>query len=99
MTKFGKDIGNLLKKLLIGYHRFFHNDVLNSDGRKIFEEIVRMIVYEHPEYRRLVYKVRRNPDLEHVLKIASLVLGEEKAMELLKLGIGINTVYEYEEHL
>ncbi|RLG82421.1 MAG: hypothetical protein DRO40_07730 [Thermoprotei archaeon] len=89
---FGPDVKNLLKKLLLGYHIYFHNDVLNSDGRKIFEEALRMLVYEHPELKKTVYKARRNPDLEHVLKIAVMVLGEE-ANRLLK--IGVLGVYEY----
>ncbi|MCD6488585.1 MAG: hypothetical protein J7K21_05105 [Desulfurococcales archaeon] len=83
---FGKDIGYLLKKLLLGYRIYFHNDVLNSDGRRILEEILRMLMYEHPEYRKLIYKIRRNPDLENILKLGELVLGKE-VYELLDLAI------------
>jgi len=83
---FGKDIGYLLKKLLLGYRIYFHNDVLNSDGRRILEEILRMLMYEHPECRKLIYKIRRNPDLENILKLGELVLGKE-VYELLDLAI------------
>ncbi len=83
---FGKDIGYLLKKLLLGYRIYFHNDVLNSDGRRILEEILRMLMYEHPEYRKLIYKIRRNPDLENIIKLGELVLGKE-VYELLDLAI------------
>lgn len=86
---------SLLEKLLLGYRKYFHNDVLNSDGRKIFEEALRMLLHEHPEYRRLIYRARRNPDLDHVIKITSLIVGEERAYKL--LNIGINGVYEYHD--
>ncbi len=89
--KFGKDVEALLRKLLLGYRTYFHNDVLNSDGRKIFEEILRMIMYEHPELRRIVYKVRRNPTIDSVLRIAVLVLGEEEARRIYRIGVyGLN---------
>ncbi len=85
--RFGRDIGALLRKLLIGYRRYFHNDVLNSDGRKLFEEILRMTVYEHPELRRLVYRLRRDPTIDSVLKLAELVLGRDEALELYRIGV------------
>ncbi len=85
--KFGRDIEALLKKLLLGYKRYFHNDVLNSDGRKLFEEILRMTMYEHPELRRLIYRLRRNPTIDSVLKLAKIVLGERKTKEIYKIGV------------
>ncbi len=85
--RFGRDVEALLRKLLLGYNKYFHNDVLNSDGRRLFMEILRMLLYEHPEYRRLVYRVRRRLDLDSVLRVAELVLGREEAMELLEIGV------------
>ena len=89
---FGPEVKSLLRKLLLGYHIYFHNDVLNSDGRKIFCEALRMLMYEHPELRRIIYKARRDPSLDNVLKIARIVLGDE-AYDLLK--IGVYGIYEY----
>jgi len=74
---FGREVKNLLRKLITGYFRYFSMDKLNSDGRKLFEEAARMLVYEHPEYKPLVTKARRDPTLDNVMKIAKLVLGEE----------------------
>jgi len=85
--KFGKDIEALLRKLLLGYKQYFHNDVLNSDGRKLFEEILRMTMYEHPELRRLVYRLRRNPTIDSVLKLAKIVLGDKEAEEIYRIGV------------
>lgn len=84
--RFGPDVHNLLRKLLLGFNLYFSNDVLNSEGRKIYGEAVRMLVYEHPEYKGLISRVRRNPTLENVMKIARLVLGDE-ADEVLEIGV------------
>lgn len=92
MTQFSKDIVYLMRKLLLGYNKFFHNDVLNSDGRKVFETIAKILLYEHPEYKKIIYKVRRNPDLQNVMKIAELVLGNN-AYELLSIGAGFKRLY------
>ncbi len=74
---FGREVKNLLRKLITGYFKYFSMDKLNSDGRRLFEEAARMLVYEHPEYKPLVTKARRDPTLDNVMKIAKLVLGEE----------------------
>lgn len=73
--KWGRDIGFLLRKLLINYRKFFSGDYVNSDGRRLLEEILRMIVYEHPEYRRRVYRVRRDPNLYNILKLGEDIVG------------------------
>ncbi|MCS7105119.1 MAG: hypothetical protein NZ954_06080 [Thermofilaceae archaeon] len=75
--KFGQDVASLAKKLILGYPLYFSYDRLNSEGRKVFEEMVRMIVYEHPELKKLVVKARRDPTLENVMKIVERVLGED----------------------
>lgn len=85
--KFGKDVEALLRKLLLGYRQYFHSDVLNSDGRKLFEEILRMIVHEHPELRRSIYRLRRAPTIDSVLKLAKIVLGRREAEEVYKIGV------------
>ena len=95
--RFGPDVYNLFKKLLLGFKLYFSGDVLNSEGRKVFGEAVRMLVYEHHEYKDLITRVRRNPTLENVMKIARLVLGDE-AEKMLKIGIyGLYVYYDYEK--
>ncbi len=79
---FGSDVKALLRKLLLGYRSYFSNDVLNSEGRKIFEETVRMLIYEHPEFKPIIRKTRRNPTIDNVLKVAKLVLGDEEVERL-----------------
>jgi len=87
-VSFGKDLRFLMIKLLSGYHLYFDkNDVLNSDGRKLFEEIARMLVYEHPEYKKVVSKARRNPSLENILKVAEIFMDRSEAEKVLKVGI------------
>lgn len=83
---FGPDVKALIRKLLVGYPLYFHNDVLNSEGRKIFEELARMLIYEHPEYKPLIRRARRSREVKDILRIARLVIGD-KADELLMMGI------------
>ena len=42
-----------------------------------------MLVYEHPEYKPLVSKARRDPSLENILRVAELVVTREEARELI----------------
>lgn len=93
--RFGRVLQSLMRKLLRGYYLYFHNDMLNSDGRRLFEEILKMLMYEHPEYRRLVYRVRRNPDLDNVIRVARLFLDEDEIHEL--LDTSINGFYIYKK--
>lgn len=63
----------LLRKLVLEYEEYFSHDILNSEGRKVFEKAVKIILREHPELRQLVSKVRRRPTLENILKIIRVV--------------------------
>jgi len=65
-----------MRKLLEGYVFYFSHDVLNTEGRKVFEEMARMLLDEHPELKPMVKRVRREPTLKNVMKLARLVLGE-----------------------
>ena len=80
---FGRDVKALLKKLLLGKESYFSKGRLNSEGRKVFEEAARMLIYEHPHYKAIVKRARRTGGLEDVLKIAKLVLGEEESRVLI----------------
>lgn len=74
---YGVDVKNLLRKLLTNYRVYFSNDVLNSEGRKVFEEMARMLIHEHPEHKPTIQKARRNLSLKNILKVARIVLGDD----------------------
>jgi len=82
----GPDVVRLAKKLALGYRLYFSGDALNSEGRKLFEEMARMLIYEHPELKNVVRKARRNPTFGNVLKVLERVLGEE-AEKLVREGV------------
>jgi hypothetical protein len=94
---FGRDIPALLRKLLYDYYRFFSHGVLNSDGRRIFEELARMLIYEHPEYKGLIRRIRRNPTIESMRKLSDIILGEKVYDEI--MDIVINGPYTYKVHM
>jgi hypothetical protein len=73
---YGVDVKNLLVKLIANYRVYFSNDVLNSEGRKVFEEMARMLIHEHPEHKPIIQKARRNSSLNNILKVARIVLGD-----------------------
>lgn len=57
--------------------------MLNSDGRKLFECIIRLIMREHPEYKELISKARKDPTLRNIIQIAALYMEESEVYELL----------------
>jgi len=80
---YGLDVKVLARRLIECYSIYFSRDMLNSEGRKVFEEMARMLVYEHPEYKKLVKRVRRKPTLDNVLRIVERLLDED-VYELLR---------------
>lgn len=88
MTSYGRDLKYLMRKLLLGYRLYFDKDgVLNSDGRRLLEEIARFLIYEHPELKPLVRKVRKNPTLSNVIRLAEAFMSSEEIKELVEIGI------------
>lgn len=77
----------LARKILLSRENFFSGDKLNSEGRKVFEELARMLVDEHPYLKQRVRAVRRRGDMESFLKIARLVLGDEEVERLLRAAL------------
>ncbi|MEM0453198.1 MAG: hypothetical protein QXO98_00865 [Sulfolobales archaeon] len=72
------DIKQLFNKLLTNYVIFFSKDgVLNSEGRKLFELIARNIIRENPERKKLIVKIRKNPTLENIVKLATLYMDDD----------------------
>ena len=82
----GPDVVRLARKLALGCRLYFSGDTLNSEGRKLFEEMARKLIYEHPELKGVVTRARRNPTLCNVLKVLERVLGEE-AEKLVREGV------------
>lgn len=80
---FGRDVQALLRKLILHREEYFSNDKLNTEGRKIFEETVRMLIHEHPYFKPMVKRARRTGSLKDVLRIAELVLGRQEVKELI----------------
>ncbi|MEM2617484.1 MAG: hypothetical protein QXL64_08145 [Thermofilaceae archaeon] len=83
VVEFGPDVVRLARRIASSYPLYFSRDLLNSEGRKVFEEMARMLVHEHPELKKLVVRVRRKPTLDNVVRVLERVLGEE-AWELVK---------------
>jgi len=78
-----KDIRRLLSKILTNYTEFFDkNGTLNSEGRKILEETIRLILNTNPEYRNIIYRVRRKPTLENIIKIAVKYIPEDDILSV-----------------
>ena len=85
---FGPEVRSLARKLLLGYRLYFDRfGALNSDGRRLLAELCRYLVYEHPELKRVVRRVRKNPTLENLSKLFSTILGEDEVANLVGLGI------------
>jgi predicted SnoaL-like aldol condensation-catalyzing enzyme len=63
----------LFKKLIENYSLYFSHDVLNSEGRKVFEKFVRAFLEVYPEHKPVVVRVRREPTLKNVLKLARVL--------------------------
>ncbi len=73
-----KEIRDYVRLILRSYSRYFgRRGVLNSDGMRILNEIIREIAKSKPELLRIAKDVRRNPTLEAFMKLAERVLGDE----------------------
>lgn len=73
---------------------FDKNNCLNSDGRRLFETIARMLIEEHPEHRGIVRRARRNPCIDEVLRMARVFYICD-ADTLYRLGRGLTDVAVY----
>ena len=61
-----KELQALLNDLLES--KYYSRGYLNSEGRKVFERIARIILSTHPELKPLINKIRKNPSLENIVK-------------------------------
>lgn len=71
--KAGIDLVAFYKKLLKGYYCYFSHDILNSEGRKVFEKFVQAFLEIYPEHKPMVVRVRKEPTLKNVLKLARVL--------------------------
>jgi len=65
----------LARKLMAGYTVYFSRGVLNSEGRKVFEELARRALKADPSRKSMVKRARRNPTLENVTRVCEEFLG------------------------
>ncbi len=86
--RFRSWITSLLIKLLSHYGCFFSiHGTLNSDGRKLLEDIVRPLLRRRPELKGVVTKVRKEPTIDHVIRLAEEFMSREEATGLVRKGI------------
>ena len=92
-----KLVRSYLRVLLLNFCRFFSKDcVLNSDGRRLLNDIAREVAKCEPHLMELVKKVRKKPTLENILKLAREFLSEDEISEVIDLGIyGSVSSYRY----
>ncbi len=83
-----RELRRYMTHLISNYYIYFDkNSILNSDGRRLLNELIREGMKCFPELRKLFKEVRKDPTLEKVMKLAKKVLGEYEAQELLQLSI------------
>lgn len=66
---------SLMKILLTNNRRFFHNEVLNSDGRKLYIKILKVVFRYCPKYRRMLRGLKGIYTIEAVVKVAERIFG------------------------
>lgn len=87
-ARFRSWMASLIRKLLTEYKEYFSKDgILNSDGRKLLEDIIKPTVRRYPHTKAIARKVRKEPTIENVLKLARLYLSDEDVNAALYDGI------------
>ena len=82
-------VNRLLAELLENVEKYFDKNLtLNSEGRKILEKVIAILMNNSFERKGLVRKVRREPTLENIVKLAETILGSEVADHLRHLHSG-----------
>lgn len=75
-----KEVENLVRRLLTSKEEFFDKtNTLNSDGRRLLNKIIKLVLSDHPELRRLASKTRKNPTLENVIRFADEIMNARKS--------------------
>ncbi len=87
-ARFREWMRSLIAKMLLGFGKYFSKDcVLNSDGRRLLEEILKPTVRRYPHLKGIARKVRKEPTLENILKLASIFMDDYEARELAREGM------------
>lgn len=69
-------VKSLLIELLTNVDKYFDKRlVLNSDGRRLLNKIIFSLLSSGFDDKKLVKSVRKEPTLENVIKLATVVLG------------------------
>jgi len=88
-------VKNLLRKLLLNFRAYFSKDcTLNSDGRRVLNEIVRAVITNCPTYGRVAKAVRKNPTLEELRRLATLFISDDEFEDMLLAGMGARGPYK-----
>jgi len=81
-------IASLLKELLLGYGKYFSKyGLLNSDGKRVLNEVARPILETNPQLKPLIRDLRREPTLENLRKLAGFFIDEGVVDELIREGV------------
>lgn len=72
-----KLLHSLFKELIVNRWKYFDDEYVNSDGRKLLEDIFRIVVEVNPSLRRRIYRVRRDPSFSNIVKIGVELIGFE----------------------
>ncbi|MEM0371834.1 MAG: hypothetical protein QXG46_03060 [Ignisphaera sp.] len=65
-----KEVSMLIDELVNNKEKYFDkNLVLNSEGRKLFSRITKILIVLHPELRRTLSRSRSTPTFEGICKL------------------------------
>ena len=59
----------LMLKLLRNKDLFFDGDYINSDGRRVFEEIARIVLEKYPWLKNRIRKIRKDPCIHRLVDL------------------------------
>ena len=69
-------------------------DCLNSDGRRLLNRLLRILVESHPQHRRLAAETRRNPCIDQLARLARLTFYTCDPREAHLAARGVLTPYK-----
>jgi len=67
-----EELRSLIERLT-GYE-YYSKGYLNSEGRKVFERVVRIVLKKRPELKSMITRVRRNPSYDNVIKFINIIV-------------------------
>jgi len=92
-------VTSLFRKLFLGYGKYFSKyGLLNSDGRRLLNEIVKPILKQNPQAKPLIKEVRKEPTLENLRKLSELYIEASISDELINEGILMSVINKKHKH-